>query len=768
MFQNQHLNYSGKSILTVRVTAVKFSQIEVQTEDGRHGVIPEREWSWDRSIRTAPRSFVVGEILSAVWLPEKNRGEQLYFSLCERENPWEELEERYKKGAYVTREIVSIRSFGVFVQIEPGITAVIWNRDLPIFGNEIPADLLTIGDKLRGEIALLDVANRKIELSVNKFLEKIGMEDLDRRAEMVEELFGATGKKANAVLKATNKSFEISPQIIELYPQKTERILILDDESVFRKKIREALQYLEATVDEAKNQQQAEVLLSSHSYDFLIIDINLKDRRDGVEYGEEIIERFPHTRLIYCSAALDRRRHVVDLGTRRRLYLPFVSKANGHFSNNLKSVIDQFRAGKINASSEAFANFSNSSTSEQEHSLPLNQALLQLLQPLIDQESFSQAFVLEVFPGLRKTALVTHFPLEQDVYDKIDFDALYFSPVRNIIETGDSMYHREITDFEAMEGIFKNLFPRYAYRSCMGAPVIIPGQPLKYVLYILDATRDVLPIKQREQILRTADQIGIAIERSELREVMIQANDNQNRGHLLGSLIHELSNKLPGIQESFKTGLAQLESSKFGTALKHLEPLQKSLEDLNVLFYAYSRLAHHQIQDELNLNEVVQKAILQLRAYAKERVVELYTDYDQKLPLISGYATQVEQILVNLLLNAVQHIELQLKRFIELAQHMPALDEHFNGFVHLSTRLLPSSCQIRILDSGPGIAYDRQKSIFAWRTSFREEGQGMGLYIGQNLAHSMGGKLYLADTIRFIGSLFILEFPLPENYEYYE
>lgn len=761
---HKDLNYAGKSILQVKVTAVKFNQLEVLTEDGRHGVIPEREWSWDRSVRTAPRSFVVGEILSAVWLPEKNRGEQLYFSLCEIENPWEKLEERYEEGDYVTGEIVNIRSFGVFVQIEPGITAVIWNRDLPIFGNEIPADLLAIGDKLRGVITLFDIPSRKIEISVNAFLEEIGVEDLDRRAEMVEELFGITEKKTNAALKAANKPFEISPQIIEIEPKKAERILILDDEPGFRKKIKDALQYLNAIIDEAENQQQAEALLSTNDYDFLIIDINLQqDRRDGVDYGEEIIERFPLTQLIYCSAALNRRQHVADLGARIRLYLPFVSKANGHFSSNLKSVLDQFRAGKINTSSEAFANFSTSSSNKQEHSLPLNQALLQLLQPLIDQESFSQAFVLEVFPGLRKTALLAHFPPEQDVHDKIDFDALYFSPVRNIIETGDSMYHREISEFEAMEGFFKNLFPRYAYRSCMGVPIVIPGQPLRYVLYILDAERDVLPIKQREQVLRTADQIGIAIERSELRETMIQANDNQNRGHLLGSLIHELSNKLPGIQESFTAGLVQLETSRFGAALKYLQPLQKSLDDLNVLFYAYSRLAHHQTQDDLNLNEVAHKAIHQLRPYAREHVVELYHDYDQKLPSISGYATQVEQILVNLILNAVQHIDLQLERFTELAQHIPALDEHFNGFVHLSTRLLPDSCQIRILDSGPGIAYDRQKSIFEWRTSSRDDGQGMGLYISQNLAYSMGGKLYLADTIRFIGSLFILEFPLPKN-----
>lgn len=762
---HKSLNYAGKSILQVRVTTVKFSQVEVVTEDGRHGVIPEREWSWDQSIRTAPRSFVVGQTLTAVWLPEKNRGEQLYFSLRELENPWDKCKDRYWKGDYVTGEIVNIRSFGVFVQIEPGITAIIWNRDLPIFSNEIPADLLTIGDKLRGVITLLDAVNQKMELSVNKFLEEIGIEDLDRRAEIVDDLFGITEKKTNAALKAASKPSESSAQIIELKPKKAERILILDDEPFFRKKIKEALQYLNATIDEAENHQQAEALLASHTYDFLIIDINLNDRKDGLEYGEELLDRYPHTQLIYCSAALNRQPGLEALGRRKRLFLPLVLKdTNGHFANKLQNAVNQFIEGKIDTSSDAFARLRTLPLNQQEHSLPLDQALHHLLQSLIDQESFSQAFVLEVFPGLRKTALLAHFPEEQDVHDKIDFDALYFSPVRNVLETGESIYHREITNLEATEGAFKNLFPRYPFRSCMGAPVFIPGQPLKYVLYILDAKRDVLSLKQREQILRTADQIGIAIERSELREVMIQTNDHQNRGHLLGSLIHELSNKLPGIQENFAAGVVQLETSRFGAALKYLQPLQKSLEDLNVLFYAYSRLAHHQTQDDLNLNEVAHKAIHQLRPYAREHVVELYHDYDQKLPSISGYATQVEQILVNLILNAVQHIDLQLERLTELAQHIPALDEHFNGFVHLSTRLLPDRCQIRILDSGPGIAYERQKSIFEWGTSSRDDGQGMGLYISQNLAHSMGGKLYLADTIRFVGSLFILEFPLPENH----
>lgn len=150
MPQNQRSNYAGKSILTVQVLAVKFGRLEVRTEDGREGVILEKEWSWDRSVKSLPRGFEKGAFLDAVWLPEKDRGEILYLSLCELEDPWAGAEERYELGQAVTGEVVNLRSFGVFLQLEPGVTAVIWNRELPLFAEEIPADQLTIGDKLRG------------------------------------------------------------------------------------------------------------------------------------------------------------------------------------------------------------------------------------------------------------------------------------------------------------------------------------------------------------------------------------------------------------------------------------------------------------------------------------------------------------------------------------------------------------------------------------------------------------------------------------------
>ena len=113
----------------------------------------------------------------------------------------------------------------------------------------------------------------------------------------------------------------------------------------------------------------------------------------------------------------------------------------------------------------------------------------------------------------------------------------------------------------------------------------------------------------------------------------------------------------------------------------------------------------------------------------------------------SGDPVALEQIVHNLLLNAMQAMAQQAAptRRIEVA--FGAMDERH--------------CQIRVCDSGPGIAPDVLPHIFEPFFSTREHGLGLGLSLCETLAQEMGGSLVAAAGDGGRGTCFTLRLPRP-------
>ena len=117
--------------------------------------------------------------------------------------------------------------------------------------------------------------------------------------------------------------------------------------------------------------------------------------------------------------------------------------------------------------------------------------------------------------------------------------------------------------------------------------------------------------------------------------------------------------------------------------------------------------------------------------------------------VVTGDATRLRQILMNLLNNAIKFTE--------------------RGQVGLDAELLPDGAGLRLVvsDTGPGIHPDQQKRLFhrfeqadGPRTASRYGGSGLGLAICQELAVAMGGRIRI-DSRLGAGARFIVELPLP-------
>jgi len=105
------------------------------------GFIRRRELSWDRRVSVTPLLPQIGQKLKVISLPKKSG---VSFSLRQMSDPWQDAHKKFREGQVVRAEVVNIRHFAAFVQIEPGIDAVIWPRDMPLQNNQLPTDLLLL------------------------------------------------------------------------------------------------------------------------------------------------------------------------------------------------------------------------------------------------------------------------------------------------------------------------------------------------------------------------------------------------------------------------------------------------------------------------------------------------------------------------------------------------------------------------------------------------------------------------------------------------
>ena len=82
------------------------------------------------------------------------------------ENPWNNAAEKYAVGNVVTGKVARMTDFGAFVELAPGVDALLHVSQISRDHVEKPADVLSIGQEIEAKIVDFDEADRKISLSM--------------------------------------------------------------------------------------------------------------------------------------------------------------------------------------------------------------------------------------------------------------------------------------------------------------------------------------------------------------------------------------------------------------------------------------------------------------------------------------------------------------------------------------------------------------------------------------------------------------------------
>ena len=264
-------------------------------------------------------------------------------------------------------------------------------------------------------------------------------------------------------------------------------------------------------------------------------------------------------------------------------------------------------------------------------------------------------------------------------------------------------------------------------------PEFVVGAFLKEERSLIDAVaREVALIVERKE----AEQ-----EKSKLESQLIHADRLATIGQLAAGVAHELNEPLGSI-----LGFAQL-------ARKSLEQPERAERDIEKIVTAslYAREVIKKLmvfarqmpprKTQVNLNQVVAEGLYFLEARCARKGIEVVRQFASDLPEVTADHSQLIQVLVNLVVNAVQ-----------------AMPE--GGTLTISTRANNASVSLVVEDTGAGMDDEVRKQIFLpfFTTKDVDEGTGLGLAVVHGIVTSHGGSIEVDSRVGH-GTRFTIRLP---------
>ncbi|MEK7704817.1 MAG: ATP-binding protein [Myxococcota bacterium] len=223
---------------------------------------------------------------------------------------------------------------------------------------------------------------------------------------------------------------------------------------------------------------------------------------------------------------------------------------------------------------------------------------------------------------------------------------------------------------------------------------------------------------------------------------LIQSGKMAAFGQLGAGITHEVKNPLGAIRGFAQLGLHYSDDKQ--QVHESLEMIERESDRcLGILqnFLAFAR-PDHGMRERLVLNDVVQRAARLVTHQLGTSRTHLHVTYGPDVPAIDGASTQLQQVLVNLLLNAQQ-----------------ALGE--GGNIYLETRRNGTGlAEIEIRDDGPGIAAEVLPRIFDpfFTTKPAGKGTGLGLSVSYGIVRDHGGEI-VVQSRPGEGAAFLVRLP---------
>ncbi|WP_353056954.1 PAS domain-containing sensor histidine kinase [Metabacillus litoralis] len=221
-------------------------------------------------------------------------------------------------------------------------------------------------------------------------------------------------------------------------------------------------------------------------------------------------------------------------------------------------------------------------------------------------------------------------------------------------------------------------------------------------------------------------------------------------GEMAAGVAHELNSPLTAILGNSQLLLRNVKDDDDSfTLLRDIKTCGIRCKDIIKSLLAFSRQEEYTFQS-FHINDAVKQVLNLLEYQLEKNQITVITNLHKDLPMIEGSQQQIEQIIINLLLNAKDAVEAIVKDDKE---------------IEIMTSLENQAVKVSVLDNGIGIEQERLSKIFHpfHTTKEAEKGTGLGLSVSIGIAKTHGGSIDVISEVNK-GSTFQLVLPLqPTN-----
>jgi two-component system sensor kinase FixL len=216
----------------------------------------------------------------------------------------------------------------------------------------------------------------------------------------------------------------------------------------------------------------------------------------------------------------------------------------------------------------------------------------------------------------------------------------------------------------------------------------------------------------------------------ELQSELVHISRLTAMGEMASTLAHELNQPLSAISNYMKGSRRLLEKSSESTAALLRDAMEKASEQALRAGQIIKRLRDFVSRGETerrveNARKLVEEASALALVGARNQGVRVKFDFDPAADLVLADRVQIQQVLLNLMRNAVEAMETSKRRELTIATGKDSDD----------------TVAISVADTGCGIAPEASSQLFQPFFTTKRQGMGVGLSISRTIVEAHGGKL---------------------------
>ncbi len=334
----------------------------------------------------------------------------------------------------------------------------------------------------------------------------------------------------------------------------------------------------------------------------------------------------------------------------------------------------------------------------------------------------------------------------------------------------DSLKPHAYPDYSA---VMATKVERLAHNGVDAFFAAVPVHNTKWILVIKESPDEILsPLLKGKYWMALFTALGLAIiatgaalftntlinrikktdlENATNSDMLLQANKMIALSKMAAGIAHEVNNPLAAIAEKagwMKDLLAEEDiagSKNFAEFNESVDKIEQHVDRARKIIHNLLGFARRMepAKEKINVNNLLDETTGFLENEARYVNIHIEKKYAENVPVITSDLSQIQQVVLNLLNNAIDAIA-------------------HDGTITVSTRYLEktSEVEINVADTGPGIAESELNKIFDPFFTTKEvgKGTGLGLSISYSIIEKLGGKIKVQSKVG-TGTVFTLLLP---------